>query len=91
MTTPIARVGVVGLGIMGRPMAANLIKAGFDVTVHTRSRAKIEALQALRGVAQMVGNGWEWTRTPFHPFPGFEPFPFIRAIRRIFSTASTSC
>lgn len=28
------------------------------------------------GVAQLVGNGWEWTSTVFHPFPGFEPFPF---------------
>lgn len=30
------------------------------------------------GVEQMVGNGWEWTSTPFEPFPGFEPFPFYR-------------
>jgi len=30
------------------------------------------------GVADMVGNGWEWTSTPFAPFPGFEPFPFYR-------------
>lgn len=28
------------------------------------------------GVSQLVGNGWEWTTTPFHPFPGFQPFPF---------------
>ena len=28
------------------------------------------------GVADLIGNGWEWTRTPFEPFPGFEPFPF---------------
>jgi formylglycine-generating enzyme required for sulfatase activity len=28
------------------------------------------------GIAQMVGNGWEWTSTIFHPFPGFQPFPF---------------
>ena len=28
------------------------------------------------GVSQLVGNGWEWTSTAFHPFPGFQPFPF---------------
>ena len=26
------------------------------------------------GVAQLVGNGWEWTSTIFQPFDGFEPF-----------------
>jgi iron(II)-dependent oxidoreductase len=30
------------------------------------------------GPRQMVGNGWEWTSTPFGPFPGFEPFPFYK-------------
>jgi formylglycine-generating enzyme required for sulfatase activity len=25
------------------------------------------------GIADLVGNGWEWTATPFAPFPGFEP------------------
>src|SRR5262249_37838697 len=28
------------------------------------------------GVWDLVGNGYEWTCTPFAPFPGFEPFPF---------------
>jgi ergothioneine biosynthesis protein EgtB len=28
------------------------------------------------GVSDLMGNGWEWTSTVFHPFPGFEPFPF---------------
>jgi gamma-glutamyl hercynylcysteine S-oxide synthase len=28
------------------------------------------------GVQDLVGNGWEWTRTEFAPFPGFIPMPF---------------
>lgn len=27
------------------------------------------------GVSQLVGNGWEWTSTAFHPFEGFDPIP----------------
>jgi len=30
------------------------------------------------GVADLIGNGWEWTSTIFEPFPGFEPLPFYR-------------
>lgn len=28
------------------------------------------------GVAQLIGNGWEWTSTPFGPFEGFQSFDF---------------
>jgi 2-hydroxy-3-oxopropionate reductase len=37
-------VGFIGLGIMGGPMAANLVKSGFDVIGYNRSRAKVDAL-----------------------------------------------
>jgi 2-hydroxy-3-oxopropionate reductase len=40
------RVGYIGLGIMGKPMARNLMKAGFDLIVHNRSQAAVEELVA---------------------------------------------
>ena len=38
------KIGFIGLGIMGKPMAKNLIKAGFPLVVHNRSRAKVDEL-----------------------------------------------
>src|SRR3984893_12686171 len=40
------KVGFIGLGHMGAGMAANLLKAGHDVTVYNRTRRKVEALVA---------------------------------------------
>jgi 2-hydroxy-3-oxopropionate reductase len=37
-------IGFIGLGIMGRPMARNLIKAGYPLVVHNRSGAAVEEL-----------------------------------------------
>jgi len=37
-------IGFIGLGIMGTPMARNLIQAGYPLTVHNRSRGPVEAL-----------------------------------------------
>ncbi|MFL5991561.1 MAG: 2-hydroxy-3-oxopropionate reductase [Rubrobacteraceae bacterium] len=38
------RVGFIGLGIMGMPMARNLMEAGYELTVHNRSPEKAEEL-----------------------------------------------
>ena len=44
-TTPSdTTVAFIGLGIMGGPMAANLVEAGYDVVGYNRSSAKIDAL-----------------------------------------------
>lgn len=48
MTTPSASrtIAFIGLGIMGGPMAANLVRAGHTVTGYNRSRAKVDKLVA---------------------------------------------
>lgn len=40
------RIGFIGLGVMGRPMARNLVEAGFDVVVHSRSAGPVDELVA---------------------------------------------
>ncbi len=41
------RVGFIGLGKMGKPMAINLLKKGFAVTVHNRSRGAVDELASM--------------------------------------------
>ena len=49
------RIGYIGLGLMGKPMALNLLRAGFSVTVHNRSQAS---------VAELVKEGANRTNSP---------------------------
>jgi len=44
-------VGFIGLGLMGRPMALNLLKAGYTLVVHSRSRGPVEAVAAAGATA----------------------------------------
>src|SRR5687767_5386980 len=37
-------IGFIGLGIMGKPMARNLMRAGYRLVVHNRSRAPVDEL-----------------------------------------------
>ena len=45
------KIGFIGLGIMGKPMAANLIKAGYTPYVYNRSLGPVTELTALGAVA----------------------------------------
>jgi 3-hydroxyisobutyrate dehydrogenase-like beta-hydroxyacid dehydrogenase len=42
--SPSRKIGFIGLGLMGRPMAANLIKAGHSVTVWNRTASRADEL-----------------------------------------------
>ena len=48
-------VGFIGLGIMGRGMARNLLNAGFDLCVWNRTASRMEAL-AEAGVERCAGH-----------------------------------
>ena len=44
-------VGFIGLGVMGKSMARNLIKAGFKVVLYNRSGAAVDELAGIGGIA----------------------------------------
>ena len=45
------RIGFIGLGIMGKPMAHNLLKAGYPLTVYNRSNGPVDELVAAGAAA----------------------------------------
>lgn len=49
------RIGYIGLGLMGKPIARNLLKAGFPLMVHNRSRPPVD---------ELVAEGAEGASTP---------------------------
>ena len=54
------KVGYIGLGLMGKSIARNILKAGFTVVVHNRSRAAVDELvaegaQAANSPAEVAG------------------------------------
>ena len=46
------KIGFIGLGAMGRPMAANILKAGFDLTVYD---IRSEPMRELEKIGAKVG------------------------------------
>jgi gamma-glutamyl hercynylcysteine S-oxide synthase len=51
------------------PSHGNFGNRRFDPVSVGRHPAGVSAW----GVHDLIGNGWEWTSTPFRPFPGFQP------------------
>src|SRR5690349_6373654 len=45
------KVGYIGLGLMGKSIARNILKAGFPLVVHNRSRGAVDELVAEGAVA----------------------------------------
>jgi 2-hydroxy-3-oxopropionate reductase len=54
-----ATVGFIGLGIMGKPMARHLLKAGYPLIIHNRSQAAVDELT--KEGAQVAANSNEVT------------------------------
>ena len=47
-------IGFIGLGIMGKPMSKNLLKAGYPLVVHSRSRGPVD--EAVKAGAKTAGS-----------------------------------
>ena len=54
MSTEKLRISFIGTGVMGGPMAGHLARAGHDLTVYNRTRAKADAWVAAHGGAAAV-------------------------------------
>jgi 2-hydroxy-3-oxopropionate reductase len=72
----VTAIGFIGLGVMGRPMAEHLVRAGHEVTVHNRSEGPVRALVAAGakagGSAAGVADGAEVVITMVPDSPDVE-------------------
>lgn len=51
------KIGFIGVGIMGKSMVRNLMKAGFEVVIYTRTKAKVEDVLGMYEKLQEEGLG----------------------------------
>lgn len=73
-----AKVGYIGLGIMGGAIARNLLKAGHELVVHNRSRQKVDNLVALG--AKAAGNPREVAEQVEFVFTNLPDSPDVEAV-----------
>lgn len=57
------RIGFIGAGIMGKPMVRNLVKAGYEVLIHNRSRGSVDELTAESGAVTAANSPSEVARS----------------------------
>jgi len=50
------KIGFIGLGIMGKPMAKNLIKAGYELVVMDLNKKVVEELRGLGAETGISGS-----------------------------------
>ena len=53
-----AKLGFLGLGLMGYPMAEHLLKAGHEVAVWSHTKAKAQKLGKRKGARYCATNPW---------------------------------
>ena len=71
-TTP--SIGLIGLGIMGRPMARNLLRAGYPLVVHDVTAPAVDELVADGATAgHLAARGGRGDRRPDHDAPRLAP------------------
>ena len=52
------KIGFIGIGLMGFPMAKNILKSGYELKAFNRSLAKAEALEKFGAeISKTVGYG----------------------------------
>ena len=51
----VGAIGFIGLGIMGRPMALNLLRSGHRLVVHSRSQAIVEFVDIYPTLCELAG------------------------------------
>lgn len=64
------RIGVVGIGVMGQPIAKNLVSCGFSVAVFSRSAAKTEPFRQEAHIAGSMEDIAAWSEVLLFTVPG---------------------
>ena len=77
------KIGFVGIGIMGKPMVRNLVKAGFSVVIHNRSQAAVDELTAESDAVTAAGSPADVASQVKTVITMLPDSPDVRRLRRL--------